>query len=189
MSTIRDALKRLVLAYLCRACDTAEAALQSTRGTKQMLQVIEGPTIAAGESLSDAVDCTAGELCRITMPDGWTDAPLTFMFSTDGMFFNEMYDLEGYPVSIDPVVARAGVIIPHDIGRAIAHLKFRSGHERGPVEQEAMRRFAVAIIVPDAAPEPPLVEGLKGGRGLEGPRGDPGQVEGGHARDDDKQRA
>jgi hypothetical protein len=119
-----------------------------------MLQVIEGPTIEAGESLSDAVDCSPGQLCRITMPGDWTDAPLTFMFSTDGMFYNEMYGLDGYAVSIKTVVPGAGVIIPTDVGRAIAFLKFRSGNERDPVRQEAMRRFAVTIILPDA--EPPV---------------------------------
>jgi hypothetical protein len=121
---------------------------------RTMLQVLNGPTIQAGESLSDAVDCSPGQLCRITMPPDWTEAPLTFLFSTDGVFFNEMYGLDGYAVSIKVVVPGAGVIIPGDVGRAIAHLKIRSGNERDPVRQEATRSFAVTIIVPDA--EPPV---------------------------------
>ncbi|WP_256434713.1 hypothetical protein [Bradyrhizobium sp. 6(2017)] len=32
------------------------------------LQVIDGPTIAEGEALSDGVDCSAGEIVRITVP-------------------------------------------------------------------------------------------------------------------------
>jgi hypothetical protein len=115
-----------------------------------MLQVLNGPTIARGESLSDAVDCSAGELCRITMPPEWTDASLTFEFSTDGMFYNPMYGLDGYAVQIDTVVEGAGVIIPSEIGRAIAFLKFRSGTHGNPVEQEAERVFAVTIIVSDS---------------------------------------
>jgi len=114
-----------------------------------MLQVIEGPTIKAGESLSDAVDCRGGELCRITMPAEWDDASLTFVFSTDGVFFNRMYGLDGYAVTIDEVVPGAGVIIPSEIGRAIAFIKFRSGTHGNPVEQSADRVFAVTIIVPD----------------------------------------
>lgn len=111
-----------------------------------MLQVIEGPTIQRGESLSDSVDCSAGTLVRITMPTEWTKAGLTFQFSTDGVFFNEMYGLDGYAVQIKTVVPGAGVIIPADIGRAIAHLRFRSGTEGNPVEQEESRVFAVTVL-------------------------------------------
>ena len=114
-----------------------------------MLQVIEGPTIQAGESLSDSVDCTAGQLVRITVPEDWPPAALTFQFSTDGMFFNEMYGLDGFAVTITTVVEGAGVIIPEHIGRAVAHIKFRSGTKGNPVEQEATRVFAVAVLTPD----------------------------------------
>jgi len=119
-----------------------------------MLKVIEGPTILAGESLSDVVDCSAGELVRITMPEGWTEAPLTFEFSTDGMFFNPMYKLDGFAVTIDVVVPGSGVIIPANVGHAIAFLKFRSGTEGNPVPQEADRRFAVAILTAAEASAP-----------------------------------
>ena len=114
-----------------------------------MLEVLNGPTIEKGESLSDAVDCSAGQLVRITMPTEWTDAPLTFQFSTDGVFFNEMYGLDGFAVTIKTVVPGAGVIIPHDIGVAIAHIKFRSGTHGNPVEQEEQRAFAVTIMTED----------------------------------------
>jgi hypothetical protein len=112
-----------------------------------MLQVIEGPTILAGESLSDAVDCSMGQLCRITMPSAWDTARLTFQFSTDGMFFNDMFGLDGYEVKIDNVVTGAGVIIPADIGRAIAFLKFRSGSRGNPIVQTETRVFAVTVVL------------------------------------------
>jgi hypothetical protein len=118
-----------------------------------MLTVIEGPFIEAGESLSSAVDCTAGALVRITMPEGWTPAPITFQFSTDGTFFNEMCTLDGYAVTIPNIWPGSGVVIPEHIGRAVAHIKFRSGTEGNPVPQEAGRLFAVAIIADgEAAP-------------------------------------
>jgi len=120
-----------------------------------MLQVLNGPTIKAGESLSDAVDCSGGELCRITMPSDWSpNASLTFEFSTDGVFFNELYQLDGYAVTIETVVPGAGVIIPSEIGRAIAFIKFRSGTPGNPVEQDEDRVFAVTIIVPEAEVSP-----------------------------------
>jgi hypothetical protein len=117
-----------------------------------MLTVVNGPMIAAGESLSEAIDVSAGQMVRITCPPEWTEAPLTFEFSTDGMFFNEMFGIDGYAVKIDHVVPGAGVIIPSDIGRAIAHIKFRSGMHSQPVEQEAERWFAVTIYSEGSAP-------------------------------------
>ena len=119
-----------------------------------MLTVVNGPMIAAGESLSEAIDVSAGQMVRITCPPEWTEAPLTFEFSTDGVFFNEMFGLDGYAVKIDHVVPGAGVIIPSDIGRAIAHIKFRSGMHSQPVEQEAERWFAVTIYSEGEAAPP-----------------------------------
>jgi hypothetical protein len=122
-----------------------------------MLKVINGPTISAGESLSDAVDCTEGQLVRITMPPEWTDASLTFLFSTDGVFFNEMYGLDGYAVKLEEVVPGSGVIIPEHVARAIAHIKFQSGSHGNPVEQEKERTFAVTLLLPNSEPELPPV--------------------------------
>jgi hypothetical protein len=125
-----------------------------------MLTVINGPTIAAGESLSNAVDVTAGALVRITMPPEWTDAPITFQFSTDGVFFNEMCGLDGFAITIKDMWPGSGVIVPEHVGRAIAHIKFRSGTAGNPVPQEAERWFAVAIIA-DPVTEAPASRGAK----------------------------
>ena len=78
------------------------------------LQVLEGPTIQAGESLSDRIDCSAGQLVRITMPYTWDNpaTSITFQFSTDGVFYNDMFGLDGYEVTIDTVVEKAGVHHP-----------------------------------------------------------------------------
>jgi hypothetical protein len=116
-----------------------------------MLKVLDGPIIEAGDSLSSAIDCSGGQLVRITMPEAWDEAPLTFEFSTDGTLFNDMFDLKGFAVAIEHVVPGSGVIIPLDVGRAIAWIKFRSGHRGQPVEQKEGRLFAVAIEVDDEA--------------------------------------
>jgi hypothetical protein len=117
-----------------------------------MLQVLNGPTIEAGEWLSDAVDCSAGQLVRITMPTDWDDAELTFQFSTDGVMFNDMFGLDAFAVSVKTVVPGSGVIIPADVGRAIAFIKFRSGSRGNPVVQSDRRQFAVTIVTDQAAP-------------------------------------
>lgn len=113
-----------------------------------MIEVLNGPFIRAGESLSDVIDCRGGQMVRITMPPEWDDAPLTFEFSSDGLFFNDIFDLEGFAVSIKHVVKGSGVIVPHDFGRAIAFMKFRSGTRGNPVPQSEDRWFAVAVIKP-----------------------------------------
>lgn len=111
-----------------------------------MLQVLEGPTIQAGESLSDALDCSAGQLVCLVMPAAWDKASLTFQVSPDGVSFYEMYGLDGFAVTIKEVVPGAAVIIPADIGRAIAHIKFRSGTEGNPDPQEEARTFAAVMV-------------------------------------------
>jgi hypothetical protein len=121
-----------------------------------MLKVLNGPFIQAGESLSDGIDCSEGQLVRITMPPTWGgEDGITFQFSTDGLFYNEMYGIDGYAVSIKTVVPGAGVIIPGEIGKAIAWLKIRSGTEGNPVTQEETRNFAVTVLVQDEAAAPP----------------------------------
>jgi hypothetical protein len=116
------------------------------------LQVLNGPFIQAGESLSDAVDCSPGELVRLTMPGAWSEAaPLTFQISTDGVFYNDLFTLDGYEVTLPAVVPGAAVLVSHDVGRAIAFIKFRSGTRAAPMPQQDLREFAVAIDVPDAA--------------------------------------
>jgi hypothetical protein len=117
-----------------------------------MLKVLDGPFIEAGDSLSSAIDCSGGQLVRITMPAEWDEAPLTFEFSTDGTSFNDMFDLKGFAVTIEVVVPGSGVIIPSDVGRAIAWIKFRSGTRGNPVEQRQGRLFAVAIETTEEAP-------------------------------------
>ena len=64
-----------------------------------MLQVLNGPVIAAGESVSDGIDCTAGPLVRITFPAQWGGGNLTFLISSDGNGYNDIYDAKGEPVT------------------------------------------------------------------------------------------
>jgi len=108
------------------------------------LVVIDGPTIAAGEALSDAVDCTGDQLVRITMPADWTIAPLTVQLSTDGQFFNDVFHADGRELQLT-VTAGAAIIVPADVSMAIAFIKLRSGTREHPVPQPAERKFALAV--------------------------------------------
>ena len=109
------------------------------------LQVLNGPIIEAGESLSAPMDVSMGELVRITMPPEWNNAELTFQFSSDGVTFNDMFHLNGFEVEISKVVPDVAVIIPAHVGRAIGYIKFRSGSRAKPIPQEATRNFRMTI--------------------------------------------
>jgi hypothetical protein len=108
------------------------------------LTIIDGPTIAAGESLSDGIDCRAGPLIRITMPAAWTGAKLSFQVSSDGSFYNDVVDPKGNEYIIRCVPGTA-VRVPSEWNPMIQFLKVRSGSRQRPVVQEMQRHFAVAI--------------------------------------------
>ena len=113
------------------------------------LQVLNGPIIAAGQSLSDGLDCTAGQIVRLTMPAAWTGANLSFQISSDGNGYNDLVTIDGHEVVIPVVPGSAVVIAPlTDYLRAVAFLKVRSGTRQFPVIQPVQRDFAVAIEVP-----------------------------------------
>jgi hypothetical protein len=109
------------------------------------IQLVIGPFIQAGESLSDVADCRAGQPVRITMPAKWDgDALLTFQVSTDGKMFNDLYNHLGEEVTVK-LVPYSGVIVPPDYLRSVNYLKIRSGTHDAPVEQTELREFAIAI--------------------------------------------
>jgi hypothetical protein len=108
------------------------------------LTVLNGPTIPAGESLSDSLDCSAGDIVRITMPKEWDNAAITFQASTDDVGYNDLYGPDGQELR---VATKAGVGILLDVSRtlAVAFLKIRSGSADEPVPQTEQRTFAVTI--------------------------------------------
>ena len=108
------------------------------------LTIINGPFIAAGESLSDGVDCRAGPLIRITMPGQWTPAKLSFQLSSDGILYNDIVDGRGKEITMR-CVPGAAVRVPSEWNPMIQFLKIRSGSRNRPVVQQAEREFAVAV--------------------------------------------
>jgi hypothetical protein len=111
------------------------------------LEIIDGPTIAAEESLSDGVDCSAGEIVRITVPQEFTEANLTFQVSSNGEFYNDLVDDRGDEITI---TARpdTGIVISDLWVRSIGFIKLRSGTREHPIEQKVDCKFAIAIDVP-----------------------------------------
>ena len=115
------------------------------------LEIIDGPYIEAGESLSsDGIDISAGNIVRITTPVGWNGGNLTFQISTDGGFYNDLYDAEGNEITIVVRGDNSAIIVRDPWSRTINFIKFRSGTAKNPVKQVNGALFAVAIMVEDA---------------------------------------
>ena len=115
------------------------------------LQIIDGPTIMRGESLSEGVDCSSGEIVRITVPQEFTPANLTFQVSSNGEMYNDLFDDEGTEITI-VAEPNSGVVISGRWVRAVGWLKLRSGSRDHPVEQTRDDcKFAIAIDAPDQA--------------------------------------
>ncbi|MBO4221966.1 hypothetical protein [Bradyrhizobium neotropicale] len=111
------------------------------------LAILDGPTIPAGESLSDGIDCSSGVIIRITVPQEYTPANLTFQVSTDGNFYNDLYTSKGEEVTIT-AKPDTGIIIGEAWTRSIAFIKFRSGSRDHPVAQDVDCKFAIAVETP-----------------------------------------
>jgi hypothetical protein len=109
-----------------------------------MLQVIDGPTIARGESLSDGIDCSAGTIVRITVPQEFTEANLTFQTSSDGNLYNDLYDDAGDEVMIS-ALPDTTIYISGRWVESIGFIKLRSGSREHAVEQREECKFAIAI--------------------------------------------
>jgi hypothetical protein len=114
------------------------------------LTIVDGPTIAAGESLSDGVDCSAGIIVRITVPqeynDGDTDK-MTFQVSSDGTLYNDLYDDEGKEIVI-VAHPNSGIVIDRSWARVVGWIKLRSGTKERPTKQTEDCKLAIAIETP-----------------------------------------
>jgi hypothetical protein len=114
-----------------------------------MIQIVDGPTIPQGESLSDGADVSAGDIVRITVPQEYTAANLTFQISSDGNFYNDLFLANGDEVTV-AAKESSGIIIRDVWVKSINFIKFRSGTRDHPVVQRETCRFAIAIETADA---------------------------------------
>ena len=116
------------------------------------LTIIDGPTIPLNESLSEGVDCSAGTVVRITVPQEFTSSNLTFQSSSDGNLYNDLFDATGAEVTM---VARPNttIIVAAPWARTLGWIKLRSGSRDFPVNQiKDDCKFGIAVEVPDTAP-------------------------------------
>jgi len=104
-------------------------------------------TIRAGESISEAVDCTGGRVLRITIPENYDehDTPvMTFQSSANGVDFFDLVNDQGMQLSI---TARRSTTI--HVGQAWTHalgwIKMRAGSKANAREQSEDVTIMVSI--------------------------------------------
>jgi hypothetical protein len=108
------------------------------------LAIVDGPTIAAGESLSDGADCSGGTIVRLTIPQEFTPANLTFQVSSDGNGYNDLFAADGTEVTV-AAKPSTGIAVSEHWTRSINFIKFRSGSRSHPVAQHVDCKFAIAV--------------------------------------------
>jgi hypothetical protein len=117
------------------------------------LVVIDGPTIAANESLSDGVDCSAGMIVRITVPqeydNGDTDK-MSFQVSSDGVGYNDLVDDTGKEITIT-AHPNTGIVIDRSWARTVGWIKLRSGMRDRPSKQKVDCKLAIAVLASEPA--------------------------------------
>lgn len=114
------------------------------------LQVLDGPTIKAGESLSDGIDCSAGKIVRITVPQEYSEANLTFQVSSNGDLYNDLFDDDGDEITVT-ANPDSTIVIAKPWVKSVGFIKLRSGTREHAVKQDVNCKFAIAIETETAA--------------------------------------
>jgi hypothetical protein len=142
------------------------------------LSIIRGCIISAGQSLSNAVDCSGStRVIRINMPPEWDGANLTFQLSPDGNVFHDLYNVtipstggadafHTYEAVVARPHANSVIVVPLGFGTGVSFLKVRSGTSGVPVIQSADREFSFVITLPE-----PVPAGLRARLGWAGKKG------------------
>jgi len=99
--------------------------------------------IMEGEALSTVIDCTAGPVQLIVMPDGWDPANMTFQVSADGDTFADWFDRGGNEMTV-ACVAGTAFVPEFDATKAI-RIRIRSGTRDNPIRQSAIRAFTIVL--------------------------------------------
>jgi hypothetical protein len=114
-------------------------------------------TIAAGESLSSAADCSAANrVCRVIMPSNWPGNDLTFQLSMDGATFHDLFfvdpkTLVSYEVTVPHPGAGIMLTFPPGLGNDVAWVKVRSGSSGIPKPVPADCEFQLVMEMQPAS--------------------------------------
>src|SRR5262245_46530318 len=106
---------------------------------------INGPIIPAGQSLSNAIDLGGGKLVRVTMPEQWTSANLTFQVAaSEAGDYDDLFTSLGeeFMIAVHPGTS---ILVSDEASRSGAWVRFRSGTHDAPIAQQADRVFSCTI--------------------------------------------
>jgi hypothetical protein len=106
-------------------------------------------TIAAGQSLSGAVDFGNNYVVGLIMPTAWTNAHCSVLVSLNNTNYFDLFSFDDLGGSTNPTEFKfnvvSGAIVAVDPDRLLMgrYIKFRSGTREQPVLQAAARVFTV----------------------------------------------
>lgn len=101
-------------------------------------------TIAPGQFLSGAVDCSAGRITQINTPGAWDPANITFQISPNGVAYQDLYVASGEELMLTCRPSR-GIVVRPDNWPAARFMKLRSGSSANPVVQTGSRVFEIIV--------------------------------------------
>jgi hypothetical protein len=103
--------------------------------------------ILNGASLSGVIDLGEQRLHRVAMGAGWTPASMTFLASSDGTAFNDLYNESGeYALGSGVVAAGRSIVVDQALFYGIRYLKLRSGPAAAAVNQLADRTINLVTV-------------------------------------------
>jgi len=104
------------------------------------LNVLQGPIINVGQSISNVIDLGTDYIVGLIMPENWIDAVISVQVSPDGDNFYELHEPNGDPVEVKVVPGTIVNLDPHRLLLA-RYLRIRSGTKDSPVDQTRVCNF------------------------------------------------
>ena len=110
-------------------------------------------TISAGQSLSNAVDCSQGKLVLIEFPAAWDGEYISLQTSADGNTWHDFHYVPSTERTYSKTVDEIIIAVPKGAASAFATgwadnllwLRIRSGPSDGPINQTADRIFTLTL--------------------------------------------
>lgn len=106
--------------------------------------VAKPATIAAGQSLSAAIDCSTGAPVFLHMPPDWTSARLSFQVSPDNTDYDDLFDASAREITVN-VLPGTAMRLDSELWAPVTWLKIRSGGRDQPIPQAVNRTISVVI--------------------------------------------
>jgi len=107
-------------------------------------------SIAAGQSISNAVNTGGNYVVGLIMPAVWTQARMTVSVSTDNVAYNDMFVFNAESTTASEfefnVVPNAVVSVDSDRFLMARYIKLRSGTRDAPIIQPALRLFYIITV-------------------------------------------